>query len=116
MAGLITCRAVLLFQQTANIEGNKTMSTINTTSDLKTALKSGSYAWPGGYPQYFLTDDGEALSFETVKEEYRLAYRSTRDKCRDGWQIVGVDVNWENHDLLCAHSGERIDSAYDLYK
>jgi len=25
---------------------------------------------------------------------------------------VALDVNWENAELFCAHSGERIESAY----
>lgn len=31
---------------------------INTTKDLKTALRNGKWACPGGYPLYFITSDG----------------------------------------------------------
>ena len=27
------------------------------------ALKNGPYAWPGGYPLFFLLSDGETLGF-----------------------------------------------------
>ena len=29
------------------------------------------YAWPGGYPLYFVTSDGAALSFEAVLANWR---------------------------------------------
>lgn len=76
-------------------------------------MRNGPYAWPGGYPLYFVTADGEALSFKAARAERRnilqaLAYNDTRS----GWFVVGVDVNWEDAGLACAHSGERIQSAY----
>jgi hypothetical protein len=29
-----------------------------------------------------------------------------------GWRIVAYDVNWEDADLTCDHTGEKIESAY----
>lgn len=83
-----------------------------TTKDFRAALRNGPYAWPGGYPLYFVTDDGEALSFAAARENYRTIVRSMRDDARDGWTVVGVDTNYEDAALFCAHSGERIESAY----
>lgn len=85
---------------------------INNSKDLRTALRNGPYAWPGGYPLYFITHDGEALSFKAVRDEYRLVLRSVREKSNDGWRVVGVDINYEDEDLICAHTNERIPSAY----
>ena len=31
---------------------------------------------------------------------------------RGGWHIAGADINWEDPDLYCDHTGERIESAY----
>jgi hypothetical protein len=85
---------------------------IHTTNDLKNAIRSGPYAWPGGYPLYFITSDGAALSFDAVKENYRIILQSVKHKMRDGWQVVAFEINWEEPDLFCEHSGKRIDSAY----
>lgn len=93
-------------QTTAN------MTTTFTTRDLKQALRNGPYAWPGGYPLFFVTADGAALSFEAVREQYRSVLRSIRDNVNYGWQVVGVETNWENPDLYCDHTGKRIESAY----
>lgn len=85
---------------------------INNSKDLKAALRHGKYAWPGGYPCYFIADDGEALSFEAVLENYRLVLRAVREQNNNGWRVVAVDINYEDEDLFCAHTNERIPSAY----
>jgi hypothetical protein len=28
------------------------------------------------------------------------------------WKPVAFEINWEDPDLICIHSGERIESAY----
>jgi hypothetical protein len=83
-----------------------------TTAELKNEIRSGKYAWPGGYPKYFVTDDGEAMSFDSVKENYRLVLDSVKHKNNDGWRVIGVDINWEDDSLICCHSGNKIESAY----
>jgi hypothetical protein len=84
-----------------------------TTASLKTALRNGKYAWPGGYPIYFITSDGEPLSFDTVKENYReVLYAMKYFQNFSGWYVVAYEVNWEDDNLFCAHSGEKIESAY----
>jgi hypothetical protein len=70
------------------------------------------YVWPGGYPRYFVCDDGEALSFRAARENCRLILEAIRDQDRSGWHIVGCDVNWEDGDLVCAHTNDPIESAY----
>lgn len=70
------------------------------------------YAWPGGYPKYVAMDDGEVLSIDAAKSEFRSICRSTLQRSRDGWGAAGVDINWEDGALFCAHTGERIPSAY----
>ena len=85
---------------------------INTTKDLKTALRNGKWAWPGGYPLYFITSDGAALSFDAVRSEYRQVINAIRHRLTDGWRVVAVDINYEDSDLYCDHTGQRIESAY----
>jgi len=85
-----------------------------TLKDIKAALRNGKYAWPGGYPLYFVCTDGAVLSFEAVRAEWRqvvasvLAYRGGSTD----WHVTMVETNWENPTLHCEHTGERIESAY----
>jgi hypothetical protein len=84
-----------------------------TLSEIKAALRNGPYAWPGGYPLYFVTSDGGALSFEAVRDNWReIASAHIRRDETCGWHIAGYEINWEDSDLLCDHTGERIESAY----
>lgn len=83
-----------------------------TTSELKKHLRSGPYAWPGGYPMYFITSDGAALSFQAVLENYCSVLWAMRQRVNDGWRVVAVDINWEDPELTCEHTGKRIPSAY----
>lgn len=85
-----------------------------TLMQIKQALRNGQYAWPGGYPLYFVTSDGEVLSFKAVRKHWE-------DVCRahivagwrhSGWAIIGIETNWEDADLYCDETGERIESAY----
>lgn len=91
---------------------SRTFSRINSTLELRATLRAGAYAWPGGYPMFFITSDGAALSFDTVRAEYAQVSRAIREGSRDGWRVIGCDVNWENAELTCEHSGLPIQSAY----
>ena len=82
------------------------------TQELKQALRNGPYAWPGGYPLYFITRGGDVLSFQAVKDNYRLVLADMRAGYPNGWGTEWVGVNWEDDDLFCDHTGERIPSAY----
>jgi hypothetical protein len=88
------------------------MTSEMTTNDIKRELRDGKYAWPGGYPKYFITSDGAALSFEAVRSEWSNVCSAVRNNRNDGWRVVAVTINWEDGDLICEHTGERIESAY----
>lgn len=86
---------------------------ISTTQDFDTALANGPYAWPGGYPLYFITDDGAALSFKAASDNADLIRDElAKDMRGTGWRVVAMSVNWEDTTLVCAHTGEPIESAY----
>ena len=85
--------------------------TMNALSDLK-SLAREPYAWPGGYPRFAVMTDGEALCVACVRGNYRQVYRDTRDNSRSGWAFAGSQINWEDHDLICAHCNKPIESAY----
>lgn len=90
---------------------------IKTVFDFNKALDLGPYAWPGGYPLYFITADGAALSWQAAIDEQTLirdsiitykypAYNS------DGWRVIAIDINYEDTELYCDHTGVKIESAY----
>lgn len=85
---------------------------IDSVDDFKSALEQGPYAWPGGYPCYFVCADGGALSYTSASENAALIAAAIRDGGDDQWRVVGFDVNWEDMDLVCADTGQRIESAY----
>lgn len=70
------------------------------------------YAWPGGYPRFFITNEGAALSFKAALAEKALIVEAIKDNDNSGWRVVGCDINWEDDSLYCDHTGEKIESAY----
>ena len=84
---------------------------INTVHDFRRAVRMP-YAWPGGYPTYFICDDSAALCHSCAKSERRNILDSIAHKHRDRWRVVGLDINYEDVDLGCGHCGRSIESAY----
>jgi len=87
------------------------MSHIETLRQVKNAIRN-KYAWPGGYPLYIVMSDGEALSCDAARDNWRQIVRATLAGWRDDWKAEGVDINYEDTSLFCAHTGARIESAY----
>lgn len=85
-----------------------------TTSKL-TAVKQfvrNPYAWPGGYPIFAVCQDGGCLCHACTQANFKLVARSTMSDERDGWNVAGVEVNYEDNDLHCDHCSKPIESAY----
>ena len=84
-------------------------------ADLKAFIRSGGYAWPGGYPCALLMGDGECIDAQAARENYRQIRRAMQDPhyARD-WTPEGVFIHWEGAPLICAHSGRAIESAYGV--
>jgi hypothetical protein len=77
-------------------------------------LEAGPYAFPGGYPRFFITADGEALSFESAQKNKALILEAINTEDRSGgWQVIGCDINWEDQDLRCADTNKPIEAAYN---
>lgn len=72
-----------------------------------------SYAWPGGYPLFYLTADEGCLCPSCVNENLKRILECD-EECPDDdqWRIVGVEINYENENLPCDHCGKNIESAY----
>lgn len=85
---------------------------LNTLAKVKATLRAGPYAWPGGYPLYFVTRDGAALSFAAVRQQWRQIVADYLDGYDSGWTLSQCVVNWEDGALRCDHTGDPIESAY----
>jgi hypothetical protein len=86
-----------------------------TAADLKKHFhkgKANAYAWPGGYPLFYLASDGETFCPSCVTKERVRIFRSTHENDRDGFAIAGVDINWEDASMYCCHCNAWIESAY----
>ena len=66
----------------------------------------------GGYPLFAITDDGAALCKSCTRDNWPAICGSVRSGSKDGWQVIAVDVNWEDSNLSCDHCGDKIESAY----
>lgn len=75
-----------------------------------------SFAWPGGYPLFYVFADGGCICPDCVNREIDDIDAANRGERRcnshGGWAVDAVDVNYEDADLVCDHCGERIPSAY----
>jgi hypothetical protein len=91
----------------------KTFGVIHNAAELKATLRAGGFAWPGGYPMYFVMADGEAISFKTARAELRqLLSAFANPSPHDSWRVYACEINYEDGDLYDAHTNERIESAY----
>jgi hypothetical protein len=86
------------------------------TKDLKAFIRSGGYAWPGGYPTMLLMADGEYICAEAAHERYRQVLWALRhpDGADRDWTPIAVEAHWEGEPIICAHSGRAIESAYGV--
>lgn len=61
------------------------------------------YAWPGGYPLFYLTKDGSTVCPCCANKEVD-----------DSQMPIAVDVQWEGEPLICDDCGKEIESAYGV--
>ena len=67
------------------------------------------YAWPGGYPVFYITADSGVLCPTCVQENLALCTDDPEDK---QWHVVAHAANWEDPTLYCDNCNKRIESAY----
>jgi hypothetical protein len=85
---------------------------VNLIEEIEQAIAEP-YAWPGGYPKYILMADGEAMSVDAAKDNLHLILEAVEGEDRnDSWRAIGVQINWEDSNLICCQSNKRIPSAY----
>lgn len=80
---------------------------------LKSFIRTGGYAWPGGYQCALMMADGEVICSRSARANYRQIRDAMRcaGSNRD-WAPIEVFIHWEGKPLICADSGEEIPSAY----
>lgn len=67
------------------------------------------WAWPGGYPIYYVTRDGGVLCSTCANENIEL---TSDPQAEADWCIVASDINWEDPHLTCDHCNKFIGAAY----
>ena len=77
-------------------------------TEIQNFIRSGGFAWPGGYPLALLMADGEVIDARAARANDRRIRRATG---RD-WTPVEVFIYWEGEPLICADTGVSIYSAY----
>jgi hypothetical protein len=66
------------------------------------------FAWPGGYPIFYVTKDGGCLCPKCANENITLL----TDPDDPQWYVLGTEINYENDSLYCDNCNGKIDSAY----
>lgn len=79
-------------------------------ANLQAFIRSGGFAWPGGYQCALMMADGECIDAQAARENYRQIRRAESQD----WTPVEVFVHWEGEPLICAHSNREIPSAYGV--
>jgi hypothetical protein len=85
-----------------------------TLAEIKGRLRSSpsGFAWPGGYPMFWITREGDALCWSCVRKEWRQVVWDFLRNASTGWRVEACDINYEDPELCCSHCNERIESAY----
>ena len=86
------------------------MTTQSSSLRLANQLVEQPYAWPGGYPMFAITSDGAALCKECCKNEKSCIGTTTGS---DGWNLIALDINYEDKELYCDHCSTQIEYAYE---
>jgi hypothetical protein len=79
--------------------------------EIKQAIRD-KYAWPGGYPLFFITGQGDALSILGAKEIWRDIIQSYNHHRHCDSSIESIEINYEDPSLYCCVTNQRIESAY----
>lgn len=73
------------------------------------AIGMGRYAWPGGYPVYFIMKDDGIFCYSCMEKEQKKAFQED-----DEFTPSYIDISWEN-EIHCSNCGEQIETAYGVW-
>lgn len=68
------------------------------------------WAWPGGYPLFYVTKDSGILCPDCANKNMEL----TKDDNDPQWFIIGADINYEDNELFCDNCNGNIGAAYSV--
>lgn len=68
------------------------------------------YAWPGGYPIFYLFADGGICCPDCANG--KNGSDASADTDDPQWKLVASDIHYEGEPLVCDHCGAQIESAY----
>jgi hypothetical protein len=99
------------------------MLLIKTKESLIQSLIGGAWTFPGCYPKYYVTKDCSCLCYKCLAPRKVLGGKALfiNPRAIDAienpnsdteWEVIGVDVNYENPSLYCDECSKRIESAY----
>ena len=71
--------------------------------------KLASYAFPGGYLMFYITEDCGVLCPDCANENRELTY----DPDDKQWYIIAADINHEDNGLFCDNCCKQIEAAYE---
>lgn len=64
------------------------------------------FAWPGGYPIYYFTEDYGILCPNCANTD------GSEDSDDPQWKLTAADIHWEGEPLTCDNCSAQIESAY----
>ena len=71
------------------------------------------YAWPGGYPMFYLTTADCVLCPGCVQDNLSECAGTAEPDDHDGqWFVCRAGINWEDSDMTCDECLKEIESAY----
>lgn len=68
------------------------------------------YAFPGGYPLYYIMRDGGIVCPGCMNDSTNPIH--VGEQHNHQWQVIGAEINYEDAFLFCEHCSNRIESAY----
>lgn len=81
------------------------MTTQSQSLRLADDLAANPLTWPGLYPRYGVTNDGQALCSDCCRTERKWIGTTTGS---DGWCLIDVSVDWGDGGINCSHCGSAI--------
>lgn len=72
------------------------------------------YAWPGGYPIFYMTADNAVLCPDCANGKNGSEATETDDgsnECKQ-WLLICAEINYEDEAMYCEHCNVQIQSAY----
>ena len=83
---------------------------------VNTGVEFPAFAWPGGYPLYYLCEDNGVLCPVCANSPRAKKATVATDNCPDDkqWKIIASDIHFEGDPIICDNCYAEIESAYGI--